>query len=146
MPENTSLHCRLKILSIVNSYHQLSLEHAVEPLTDGHNSVLLESIQDALSPNSEFSLSEFSSTIVGGYVPATRGIFRATYPPGNSQDLFRLYIDLDKSVYPNFPCPNVHLTPDKHHAYLHLGPVVASFTTGGASNLEVPSTQELASQ
>ena len=76
-------------------------------------------------------------------IPGKRGIFFATYPPKNSSDLFRLYLTSDKSVYRNIPCPDVHLTPDKCHAYLHLGPIVASFLAGGVDSLLVPSATEL---
>jgi hypothetical protein len=132
---------------IVDSFQQLSRERSVQPLTEEQRLVLFQSVEDVVSPRAEFSLSSFSAMIVEGYVPATRGIFRATYPPRNSKDLFRLYIDSHKSVYRNLlPCPDVHLTPDKRHAYLHLGQVVASFTAGGASKLEVPTVEEFSSQ
>jgi hypothetical protein len=114
----------------------------VEPLSDDQTSALFESLQEVLSPSTEFSLSEFSASVMEGYSSSSHGIFRATYPPGNSKDLFRLYIDSEKSVYRNLPCPDVHLTPDKRHAYLHLGQVVASFTAGGACRLEVPTYEE----
>ena len=131
---------------IVQSYHILSIQRAAQPLSEDQSAVLFESIQQVLSPSVEFSLTDFSATIVDGYAPSTRGVFRATYPPGNSKDLFRLYLDSEKSVYRNLPCPDVHLTPDKRHAYLHLGQVVASFTAGGASKLEVPTVEEFASK
>jgi hypothetical protein len=39
--------------------------------------------------------------------------------------------------------PRCFFTPDKCHAYLHLGPVVASFLAGGVTSLSAPTGREL---
>jgi hypothetical protein len=72
---------------------------------------ILEQNRDTSASN--FSLNDFSATVVDGKAANPRGIFQASYPPTNSDDLLRLYLTSDKSIYRNIPCPDVYLTPDK---------------------------------
>jgi hypothetical protein len=141
---STVLPTAIDPLLFLKTYQNLASARHVPMLSTDQQRILAESFTSLSVSEVPFSIEDFSSSVImDSPTLESRGIFRATYPPINSADLFRLYLTADKSVYRNIPCPDVFLTPDKKHAYLHLGPVVASFLAGGVASLSAPTGREL---
>ena len=135
------------VKTIMNAYSQRLIQGSLPPLSSQQISTFVETFQalDALDAVSQpFCLNDFSKRVMHNSIPSKRrGIFEGTYPPKDEKDLFRIYLNSDRSIYKNLPCPEVHLTADKGHAYIHLGPLVASFIASGVSSLEMPRADEL---
>ena len=130
---------------ILNAYTQRLRKCSLPLLSTQQMSTFVETFQALnVMDSPTFSLEDFSKRVMhNSTVSKRRGIFVGTHPPKDEKELFRIYLNSDRSIYKNLPCPDVHLTADKGHAYIHLGPLVASFIASGVSSLEMPRADEL---